>query len=280
MNSSYIKLNAKKHLVKCHFKCFLVSCLPYVTIVLFGILNYYLYILLKNTSFDIWGLKSSYAVYLRATLLTISICLSYFLWRMTSFLTNHYFYQKSRNKNTTYFESVRNFKLRKFICFLTAEMLKIFISIAWASLYYMPCIAVFGTLYFYFNSADFTFNIGLTLLISIFILFIIGSFFFYVTLKRYSMCNAIIFDSKEKDSLKIIAKSIEIMEGKSLKQSMFNISFLGWILSCVLIIPIIYVLPYKMMAKYSCYNWITKSLAVKQSTEKPIIFYIPKKIQN
>ena len=277
MNSSFIKLNAKQQLIKCHFKCFLVSILPYVTIVLFGVMNYYFYILLINSTFDYLGLKSSYAVYFRASLFTLSVCLSITCYGLVRFLTNNFFYLKSQNNKMTYFLSVKKIKLKKYLTFITAEILKLFLCIAWISLYYSPFMAVSLTLYSYSLSDDFTFNIGLTLLIGDFILFIIGSIFLYITLKRYSMTSAIIFSSDEKDSLKIIEKSIEIMDGKSLKYSLFNISFWGWLLSCVLIIPTIYVLPYKLMARYSYYNFSTRKIEQETAPQKPIIFYIQRR---
>ena len=272
MNSSFIKLNAKKQLIKCHFKCFLVSFLPYVTIVLLGALNYYFYILLNSITLD-----SSYAIHLRASLLTLSVCLSTALRFMTRLFTNHYFYLKSKGLSISFFSSIKKLKPQKYLALIITEILKFFLSIAWASLYYSPCIAVALTLYSYYISTDFTFNIGLTLLIAVFILFVIGSGFLYITLKRYSMTSTIIFSCDEKDSLEILSKSTEIMEGRSLKLSFFNVSFLGWILSCVLIVPIIYVLPYKLMAKYSYFNFATRKKVQETAPQKPIVFYIQKR---
>ena len=277
MNSSFVKLNAKKQLIKCHFKCFLVSVLPYVTIVLLGVLNYYFYILLNSITFDFFNLDSSYAIYLRASLLTFSVCVSLGLWFMTRLFTNHYFHLKSKALSISFFSSIKKLKSQKYLALIITEILKFFLSIAWASLYYSPFMGISLTLYSYYISDDFTFNIGLTLLISAFILFVIGSVFLYITLKRYSMTNAIIFSSDEKDSLEIISKSIEIMNGRSLKLSLFNISFWGWALSCILILPIVYVLPYKLMAKYSYFNFTTRKKVQEEAPQKPIVFYIQRK---
>jgi hypothetical protein len=67
------------------------------------------------------------------------------------------------------------------------------------------------------------------------------------------------------------------MEGRSLKLSLFNVSFFGWILSCVLIVPIIYVLPYKLMAKYSYFNFATRKKVQEEAPQKPIVFYIQRR---
>ena len=200
MNTSYIKLNAKKHLVKCHFKCFLVSILPYVTIILLGALNYYLYFMLKDMNFSFLHLKPSYAVYLRATLFTLSVCLSLLIWRIATFFTHNFYYLKSRKGDISYFSSIKNLSFKKICTLLTTDILKMYLSVAWGALYFAPCVSVSFTLYYYWNSDEFSRNIALTLIISAFILFLIGSFFLFVTLKRYSMCYPIAFETDEKDS--------------------------------------------------------------------------------
>lgn len=278
MNTSYIKLNAKKHLVKCHFKCFLVSALPYVTIVLLGVLNYYLYFMLKDIDFSFLYLKSSYAIYLRATLFTISVCLSIFLWRTVNVFTHQFYYDKSRNRDANYILSIKKLNFKKVFTILTTDILKLYLSLAWGALYFAPCLSVVATLYYYLNSGEFSRNMALTLTISAFILFFIGSFFLYATFKRYSMCYPIVFETGEKDSLVILEKSIDIMNGKSLNFSFYNISFVGWILSCLLVLPAFYVLPYKQMSKYSYYNFATREKVQEETPQKPIIFYVKKRV--
>lgn len=277
MNTSYIKLNAKKHLVKCHFKCFLVSILPYVTIILLGALNYYLYFMLKDMNFSFLHLKPSYAVYLRATLFTLSVCLSLLIWRIATFFTHNFYYLKSRKGDISYFSSIKNLSFKKICTLLTTDILKLYLSVAWGALYFAPCVSVSFTLYYYWNSDEFSRNIALTLIISAFILFLIGSFFLFVTLKRYSMCYPIAFETDEKDSLIVFQKCIEMMNGKCLNFSFYNVSFWGWILSCVLVLPVFYVLPYKQMSKYSYYNFATRKKVQEETPQKPIVFYIQKR---
>lgn len=277
MNTSYIKLNAKKRLVKCHFKCFLVSILPYVTIVLLCVLNYYLYFMLKDMDFVFSYLKPSYAVYLRATLFTLSVCLSIILWRVMSIFTHNYYYLKSRKGDISYFTSIKRINVKKVCALLTVDILKLYLSIAWSALFFAPGISVVATLYYYWNSGEFSQNIALILVISAGILFFIGSFFLFVTLKRYSMCYAIAFETEETDSLAILEKSIEIMNGKCLNFAFYNVSFWGWALSCILVLPVLYVLPYKQMAKYSYYNFATRKKVQEEAPQKPIVFYIQRR---
>lgn len=280
MNTSYIKLNAKKHLVKCHFKCFSVSVLPYVTIVLLGVLNYYLYFMLKDMELNFSYLKPSYAVYFRASLFTLSVCLSVILWRTVNIFTQYYFFCKSHNQEMSFLKSIKKLTFKNVMTIISTEILKLYLSVAWGAVFFAPCVSVVATLYYYWNSDEISRNITLTLIVSAFILFLIGSFFLFVTLKRYSMCYPIAFETDETDSLKVLEKSIEIMNGKCLNYSFYNMSFWGWGLSCVLVLPTFYVLPYKQMSKYSYYNFATRKNAQEEVPQKPIIFYIPKRLHN
>ncbi len=276
MNMSYIKLKAKNRLVKNNFRCFFASALPYVTFVSLSLLNYYLYIFLKNTDF---ASLSSYARILRPLLLTISFVASFIIWRTARLITDRYFYVKNHNPDAAFWNSARGVTFRQFITASMATVLKFFLGIAWSTLYLLPCAVMGGIFVYAVKNEDFNLNLFITLFASTVILFFIGISFLYVTMKRYSMTDAVIFACKEKDSLKAIEKSIKIMEGNTLKYSLYCLSFLGWLLSCVLVLPVFYVLPYKTMAKYSFYSFLTKSTFFKHQSEKPIVFYITKTVK-
>lgn len=276
MNISYIKLKAKNRLIKNHFRCFLASAFPYAAFISLSLLNYYLYVFLKNTDFTS---VSSYAVYLRPSILTVSLVFSFILWRTSRLLTDRYFYVKNHNPEATFLGAVRGISFRQFITATMATVLKFFLGVAWTALYLLPCILMSGIFIYALKYEEFNRNLFITLFASSVILFFIGVSFLYVTMKRYTMTDAIIFACKEKDSLKAIEKSIKIMEGNTLKYSLYCLSFLGWILSCFLVLPIIYVLPYKTMAKYSFYSFSSKSTFFKHESQKPIVFYITKTVK-
>lgn len=270
MEFSFIKLNAKKRLVKNHFKSFLISALPYVNIFLLTALNYYLYIFLKNVDFIFIPYISSYAVVVKASLFTLSMLCSFVLWRISQLFSDKYFF--SRNTKISCRLSFRQ-------CFtaIMVSVLKFFLSVAWGTLYFSPCAVMTATLYYCIHSGDYTFNVMLTLFVASAILFVIGSGFFYVTLKRYSMCNYVILTGVETDSIKIIEKSINLIEGNMAKYTFYGLSFVGWILSCVLIVPVFYVLPYVKMAKYCYFKAITRPQERETEIQKPIIFYFTQK---
>ncbi len=270
MDFSYIKLNAKKRLVKNNLKSFMIAFLPYVTIFLLTVLNYYLYIFLKQMNFTVYLYISSYAIYIKATLLTLSVCASFVLWKIVQLNSNKYFYCKNVKTHI-------KLRFNQYTSAITVSILKFFLSVAWAGFYLMPCIVVSATLYYCINVGEYTFNVMLTLFVSAVILFVIGASFLYVTLKRYSMCNFVIFTRAETDAIKIMAKSTELIENNMVRFAFYSLSFIGWILSCMLVIPALYVLPYIKMANYSYFKTITTPQKYKTETQKPIIFYIAKK---
>ena len=270
MKYSYIKLNAQKKLMKNHFICFCVSVLPYVTIVLLMLLNYYLYIFLKGVNFNFIPFILSYDVYVKASLFTLSISFSFVLWKSSQLYSEKYFFSQINKKHI-------KLHFRQYLTAITVSILKFFLSVAWSAFYLLPCITTVATLYYSINSRNYTFSVMLTLFVASAILFVVGISFIYVTLKRYSMCNFVIFTETNTDAIKVIEKSITLIENNTVRFAFYNLSFIGWILSCVLIIPVFYVLPYIKMAKYSFYKAITRPQEREIETQKPIIFYFKQK---
>lgn len=274
MNTSYIKLSAKKHLVQSHFKCFLISALPYVTIILLMALNYFLYILLNKTDFGFLPYYSFYAKYFTTTVLTVCICLSFILLQYVKGVSDFYFFCRMKNIKTPFHKLLKFLSFRKVKTLTMLSILKFLLSLAWSAFYLLPSVTVSATLYYYINGYEYIKNVAITLFVSASMLFVTGISFLYITLKRYSMCSYILFSGEEKETLKIIAESIERTEGKCIKYSIYCLSFLAWNISCVFVIPVIYVLPYRVMSKYSFMYFALKPVEAEINKEKPIIFFI------
>ena len=272
MKLSYIKLDAKDRLVNSHAKCFFVSLIPYTAIILLSALNYYLYILLERSIFTIGD-----SSYLKPTLLTLSIVLSFILYCVSKLCADRYFYVKSRNPDCTLRSALKSLKFGQCITAGMVLVLKFFLSVAWSAVYLFPSAIVAGACIYCLHSGGYGRNLLITLALSSVTLFLTGITFLYITLKRYSMTEAVMFSEREKDSLRVIAKSIELMEGNTVKYAAYCLSFAGWTLSCLLIFPVIYVLPYKNMAKYSFYDSVTSPIREDELPQKPIIFTFPEK---
>lgn len=276
MNFAEIKLNGKKHLVKNCFKCFSASVFPYVCIVALTSFNYYLYIFLKTVPFENSPLVSSYAAQLRATLLTVSVCISACFCIIAKFLSERYIFIKSRTKNATLRQIFKKLSFRQCVTAVTVGILKFYLYLMWAVFYIFPSVFVGAALYFALRDG-YSQKVIITLFASTVLLFLTGTVFLYITLKRYSMCNAVLFTTREADAFKIIAQSCEIMEGNTKRYALFKISFLGWKAACIAIIPLFYVLPYIQISKFNYYNYLTGFKQYEKITQKPIVFCVPQK---
>ncbi|MGN0570500.1 MAG: DUF975 family protein, partial [Candidatus Fimenecus sp.] len=239
MELTYLKLDAKKNLVNNQAKLFFASIFPYVTIFSLAVLNYYLYYLLRKSDFSFIPYASSYADVIRPILFTVSIALSVLLWRASRLCANKYFFLKSRGEKATFAAAVKSIGFKQCLTFLMTDILRFFLSLAWLAFYFAPSAITGGILFYALKTGEYGNKVLLTLFVSCLMLFVVGTVFFYITLKRYSMCEGVIFSEKETDSLRVIEKSIELMEGNTVKYARYCVSFWGWKILCLLLIPLV-----------------------------------------
>ncbi|MGM9834806.1 MAG: DUF975 family protein [Bacilli bacterium] len=74
----------------------------------------------------------------------------------------------------------------------------------------------------------------------------------------YSMVYYIFCDNDEISVQECMSKSKEMMEGHKMDYFLFSLSFIGWILLCVFIIPAIWVVPYITCAQAKYYEELKK----------------------
>lgn len=278
MERAFLKLNAKRIMMRNCAKCFVISIFPVISFATLAVLNYCLLILLDSTEINMY--ISPYAKYIRLLLITISSALSVFVWRIIKLLTDSYFLIKSLNKKITFIKVVRCVSFRQCFTFFLVSIIRFLLSISWSAVYLSPCVAISMLLVYSYRFENNGFNINLTLFVSAVLLFVIGISFLYITLKRYSLCSSVVLTEEEKNPFKIVEKSIKIMEGHSVQYALYCLSFSGWILSCLLFIPIFYVVPYITIGKWCFKNSLGVSRIFREEKKKPIIFYLPKKIEN
>ncbi len=274
MENSYLKLYAKNRMVKNYFRCFFVSIFPPVTILSLSLLNYYLFILLRQTNFSFNPYISQYAEVIRVFLLTVNVIISLFIWQCVCLLKNNFFFKKVKSSKLSFFKASRSVTFRQCITFFAVSILRFLLGVSWSTVYLSPCLAVSILLIYCYRYENYGYNVNLTLFVSAVGLLIIGISFLYMTLKRYAMCTYIILKDKMKNPLKVIEKSLDAMEGKSVRYGIYCLSFMGWIMLCLLIVPSFYVAPYFSLGKW----FFLSSLSMKEKTvekcDKPIIFYI------
>lgn len=87
------------------------------------------------------------------------------------------------------------------------------------------------------------------------ILFAIALIFLFVFLQRYSLVFYLLADRPQTPTTRIIALSVKMMRGHCWEATALKISFLGWQLLSVLVLPMLYVMPYyyASMAIYARY---------------------------
>ncbi|MBR2954437.1 MAG: DUF975 family protein [Clostridia bacterium] len=268
MRKSYLKLVAKKRMMSNTLSCFAVSLLPYFVFSFLVVFNYYLPFFLKKTLTDI---------FLVVFISVISFVFSIFLWSSIRLIKEKYFLMKACGKKAKFFKLVRSISRKQYGLYIKVSVLKLLLSLSWSAVYFSPCVVVAGLLAYSYRYENYGRNVNLTLAISSIVLFVIGLFHFFVTIKRYSMCNAIILKDKQKNPIKIIAESIGVMEQHSVEYSLYCLSFAGWIVSCIFVIPLFYVLPFINMSKWCYMTNIKKEEKTVPENEKPIIFYIQKR---
>lgn len=74
----------------------------------------------------------------------------------------------------------------------------------------------------------------------------------------YSMCTYIYIDGKHTEPMEVINASKNMTYGYKWDLFVFYLSFLGWFLLCLFIIPIVFVIPYFEVSKVMYYDELRK----------------------
>lgn len=252
----YIKLKAQKMLIGKNKKAFLVSILPFLMIAALLCLNYYLLIFLKNNAEMILILKILIAMF--------SAVLSMFMLNTSVFISENYFFRKV----TDSFAPVRAIEL---FCSFAVNILKTLLFFSWSAVFFSPSVVLAFCAYFA-KTNGYTREITVCLAVSAGIIALVGTGCFFVLFGHYSKSSYIQFTTGETNPVKILARSSELMEENQIRYALFRLSFLGWDLLCVLLFPIIYVLPYRKCAKYVFFSENKKKKQPESLSDKPIVF--------
>lgn len=106
-------------------------------------------------------------------------------------------------------------------------------------------------IYNYFGYAMPIWLSGLFPLVSLLIIWGFASFALWVA--RYALTYVVIFKRLELSVNKTIKESVRVAHGQRLRYIGFLLSFFGWIALCLLVLPIIFVLPF-MLAAFCIYG--------------------------
>ena len=138
--------------------------------------------------------------------------------------------------------------LKSFAYYLLIFVLKFL----WFIALNVPAVAVASSTVYTIIKYGLSEKIFLVLMVLSIALLVVGSFFAFVISQRYFMTPYIIMADNSITITEAVRKSTYLMNNICFKTAMFKLSFTGWFLSCIILAPVFYVLPYY---KISCINF-------------------------
>jgi hypothetical protein len=132
---------------------------------------------------------------------------------------------------------------KKSFSFLLYLGVKILFALCWSFVYLLPFFICLASLLMSLSQGPLEKNVFTAWASGCAVLLIIGIAFLFVTLQRYSAWRYYLCFHKY-GVIPALYKSLEKTEDRCVKIALFKLSMLGWILSCLLLLPIVYVWPY------------------------------------
>ena len=133
--------------------------------------------------------------------------------------------------------------LKKSFRFLLYYAVKILFSLCWGFVYFLPCAICVSSLAMSLSQGAMERNIFYSWAAGCVVLFVVGLGFTFVTLQRYSAWQYYLCED-DNGVISALYKCLDRTKDRCVKIALFKLSMLGWILSCLLVFPIFYVLPY------------------------------------
>ena len=169
----------------------------------------------------------------------ISVCLTLPL----KFGREIWFFESAKN-NTQKIRSVFMFYKPKYFFKSTALAISLFfIKLFWLTFFLLPGIAFSAYLYYSLQN-----GITKAMLIlvgsSIALTLLCGLFFSFAAFQRYSLSYLLLYENEHSSIRDAISTSKMLMDKNCFGLARLKLSFCLWILSCVLVFPVIYVYPY------------------------------------
>ncbi len=233
-----IRISAKKMLVGnvirtflFLFLAYLVSCLGILFVTAGGLIVTDKTV---NNSFETRFGENS--LILKIALSIIAIIFGLILFSFGKNLRAKRAYKMITGKNTSC-------SLKKSFRFLLYYAVKTLFSLCWGFIYFLPCVICVSFLAMSLSQGAMERNIFYSWVAGCVVLFFVGFGFTFVTLQRYSVWQYYLCDN-DSGVISALYKCLDRTKDRCVKIALFKLSMLGWILSCFLVFPIIYVLPY------------------------------------
>lgn len=176
-------------------------------------------------------------------LFTVEVIISVFMLSVIGFNKKRWFFENAYHKNKiSRFFGIETFRVRLKLFFI--YIFKKVMNIVLLLLFEIPFFAAVGiTAYYTQNGGMFKRTFILCIILSV-VLFFVGLFFAMSSAQKYSLCELLIYCDKKTGIIEAVKMSKSLTDGNLVRLLNFKLSFCLWILSCLLILPSIYALPY------------------------------------
>ena len=124
-----------------------------------------------------------------------------------------------------------------------------FLKLSWLLYFLLPCVICYGLTFYLYNQGDFLPVVFYIMLGGSSILLSYCIFMWRVAFFRYNAAPYYVCLNREIGVREAIKKSINYTDGFLRDSVLLESSFFGWFLSCVTIIPFVYVIPYFKISK-------------------------------
>ena len=119
-----------------------------------------------------------------------------------------------------------------------------FIKTLWAVIFLSPGLFLFGGTVYSAVTEKYELNLLIAVCGGSFLLLLVGVGFFSVMVQRYFLVIPILVNDPRISFAKAVRLSGELMDGSCIRTARMKWSFVLWFVSCLLILPAIYVIPY------------------------------------
>ncbi len=147
-----------------------------------------------------------------------------------------------------------------------------FMKILWLLYFLTPAIILSGVYFYLYENVQISIIICACIIGGIAFLLMISLVFWRTAVLRYSASLYYFFSDSKRRVNRAIKKSILHTDGTLTDGAVFEYSFAGWILSCLFILPIFYVVPYIKTNKAFLIREITEKKYLSKERKPAIIF--------
>lgn len=105
------------------------------------------------------------------------------------------------------------------------------------------------------------------------ILLLMGLYFAFVAVQRFFFCDGILLLDANKGVVQILAQGRAVARETAFAAANVKLRFALWGLSCVLVLPLFYVLPYYRQTSACMSKMVLDKNHLSPQTQKPIVFY-------